>query len=280
MRDKPVRDSLLRLIGRLGLHAVKRTRSDDLRALLRSLRPVDGGHALVRIGPDGDGGYLVPDDLDGITDVFSPGVATESGFEAELAERGMRVFLADASVEGPAHPHPNFTFDKRFVGALSNATTMTLDEWANRHSPDPHADWLLQMDIEGAELETLLGASPALLERFRIIVVEFHYLHQLWNKPWFLLVSRVFDKLLTTHTVVHVHPNNCCGAFRSRGLVIPRVVEITLQRNDRLRQRAPRTDFPHALDRDNTRKKSLVLHSCWYDDANGAPLHRNPGRRP
>lgn len=266
MRDKLVRDSLLRRIGRLGLHAVKRTRAEDLHALVRALRPVDGGRPLVRIGPDGDGGYLVPDDLDGVTDVLSPGVSSESGFEAELAERGMRVLLADASVDGPARAHANFTFDKRFVGALSDAEKMTLDEWAARRSPDAQADWLLQMDIEGAEFETLLGASPALLERFRIMVIEFHYLHQLWNKPWFLHVSRVFWKLLATHSVVHIHPNNCCGAFKSRGLVIPRVAEFTFHRNDRLRERTPRRDFPHALDRQNTRKRPLVLDPCWYED--------------
>lgn len=266
VRDKPIRDSLLRLIGRPGLHAVKRTSVEDLRDLVRSLRPIDSGWPLVRVGPDGDGGYLVPDDLDGITCVFSPGVSTESGFELDLAERGMRVFLADGSVDGPAVPHPRFAFDKRFVGALSSADTMTLDEWAAHRKPSPEADWLLQMDIEGAEFETLLGASPELLRRFRIIVVEFHYLHQLWNKPWFLHVSRVFAKLLATHSVVHVHPNNCCGSFRSRGLVIPRVAELTFHRNDRVRCRAPRTEFPHPLDRDNTRKATLPLDRCWYTD--------------
>ena len=46
--------------------------------LLTRLYPYDSGHTLLRLGPNGDGGYLVPDDLDGITHCFSPGVAAVS----------------------------------------------------------------------------------------------------------------------------------------------------------------------------------------------------------
>ena len=50
-------------------------------------------------GPDGDGGYLVPDDLEGIVACFSPGVSNVAGFEKDCALKGMKVFMADASVE-------------------------------------------------------------------------------------------------------------------------------------------------------------------------------------
>jgi hypothetical protein len=232
--------------------------------LIRALRPIDSGVSLIRLGPERDGGYLVPDDLDGIAYAFSPGVSTESGFEAALGDRGIRVFLADFSVDRPAEPHPKFVFDKKFVGALSDETFMTLDEWKNAHIPDYTGDLLLQMDIEGAEFESLLGASPALLAQFRIMVIEFHYLQDFWNRPVFELVSRVFRKLLLTHSVVHIHPNNCCGSVKSRGLEIPRVAEFTFYRHDRLRRRDPARLFPHPLDRDNTRKPTLILPGCWY----------------
>lgn len=264
MRDKPVRDALLRAVGALGLHSVKRIDRGSLVALLRSLHPIDAGHALIRVGPDGDGGYLVPDDLEGIAYAFSPGVSTESGFEAELAHRGMRVYLADHSVDGPAQAHPRFAFIKKFVGGFGDRTHMTLDQWKHQAIGDYAGDLLLQMDIEGAEFETLLAASDELLGQFRILVIEFHYLHQLWNKPWFLLVRRVFEKLLASHSVVHIHPNNCCGSFRSRGLELPRVAEFTLLRNDRVQRRGWAKQFPHPLDRDNTAKPTLGLPACWH----------------
>jgi hypothetical protein len=120
IRRKTLKAAGVRFAGGLGMHTAPRTPLSSLQELLKALRPLDPGIELVRIGPERDGGYLVPDDLDGIRHAFSPGVSTESGFEAELAARGMRVFLADYSVDGPAASHPLFTFDKRFVGCLTD----------------------------------------------------------------------------------------------------------------------------------------------------------------
>ena len=267
MRNNRVRDALIRLIGATGAHVCDRTSGAELGGLIGSLRPLDSGIPLIRLGPAGDGGYLVPDDLDGIEYAFSPGVSTESGFEAELARRGMRVFLADASVDAPPVADPRFVFEKKFIGCTTDGDTMTLDVWKQQSIADHDGDLLLQMDIEGAEFETLLGTSDALLEQFRIMVIEFHYLQQLYNKSFYVLLSRMFAKLLRRHSVVHIHPNNCCGSVRGAGFEVPRIAEFTFLRNDRFRRREPRSDFPHALDTDNTRKRSLPLHESWYRPA-------------
>lgn len=257
-------DVAVRAAGGAGLHLGARTGTDELRALVARLRPVHGGSDLVRLGPDGDGGYLVPDDLAGITSAFSPGVSTESGFELDLAARGMQVFLADHSVDGPAAPSPRFVFDKRFVGSFTDDTYITLGDWKDARLPDDDGDLLLQMDVEGAEYETLLAAPTALVAQFRIIVIEFHYLNELFGRAFFGIASRVFAKLLQTHAVVHIHPNNCCGSVASGGLEIPRIAEFTLHRRDRLQQEEPCRVFPHPLDRDNTRRPPLPLPECWY----------------
>jgi hypothetical protein len=264
IRRKTLKAAGVRLAGGLGMHAAARTPVSSLQDLLKTLRPLDPGIELVRIGPDGDGGYLVPNDLEGIAYAFSPGVSTESGFEAVLAERGMQVFLADYSVAGPAVPHPAFVFDKRFVGCLTDERSMTLDDWHAAKLGADGSDLLLQMDIEGAEYETLLAASPSLLGKFRIMVIEFHWLPQLWNEPFFAVAARAFHKLLASHDVVHIHPNNCCGSVKSAGLEIPRIAEVTLLRRDRMRGTSFRTTFPHPLDRPNVRKPPLDLPACWY----------------
>ena len=246
------------------MHAAARTPRAAVRELLQALRPLDPGIELIRIGPDGDGGYLLPNDLEGIAHAFSPGVSTESGFEANLADRGMQIFLADYSVDGPAVAHPRFSFDKRFVGCLTDERYITLDDWHAAKLGASSAELLLQMDIEGAEYETLLAASPSLLARFRIMIIEFHWLPQLWNEPFFAIAARAFRKLLATHAVVHIHPNNCCGSVTSAGLEIPRIAEFTLLRKDRLRSASYRSDFPHKLDRPNVAKAPLHLAPCWY----------------
>lgn len=264
MRNYLLGDKFVRLASHANVHVAEQTSEADVLALIRALRPVDDGKDLIRLGPPADGGYLLPDDLAGIEYAFSPGVADQSGFEAALAERGMRVFLADHSVDGPAQQNPRFDFEKKFVGCLSDDQFMTLDAWKQLKIPGHTGDLLLQMDIEGAEFETLLATSAQLLAQFRVMVIEFHHLQHLWNRPYFELASRLFQKLLTTHAVVHLHPNNCCGSVTKSGIEIPRFMEITLHRRDRLTVRGFRTRFPHPLDADCTGRGPLRLAAGWY----------------
>lgn len=258
-----IKAAAMRALAIGGAFPTRATDASDLRALLTRLHPVQADQPLIRLGPEGDGGYLVPDDLTGVAACFSPGVNLESGFELDCAERGMRVFLADRSVAGPALPHPQFQFTAKFLGATCDDAFMTLDAWVEAMHPSP-ADLLLQIDIEGFEYEVLLAASERLLRRFRIVVAEFHAIDQLWSRPFFNLASRAFDKLLQTHACVHIHPNNCAPPLRRSGLQLPPMAEFTFVRRDRLQQPRPATTFPHPLDRDNTSNRHYALPRCWY----------------
>ncbi len=240
------------------------TNIQDIRALLNRLHPVSIDKALIRMGPKGDGGYLLPDDLAGIPACFSPGVSYVSGFEKDCADLGMKVFLADKSVDGPAATHPLFQFTKKFIGATSADDFMTVDNWVANSGVEQNADLLLQIDVEGYEYEVFLALSDALMQRFRIIVVEFHELDQLWNRPFFKLASRAFDKILQTHACVHIHPNNCCGSLRKGGLEIPKVMEFSFLRRDRITLSSHRNVYPNPLDVENTANPALPLPSCWY----------------
>ncbi len=239
------------------------TEKSALEGLIRRLAPQETAKELIRMGPAGDGGYLVPNDLEGIDACFSPGVSTISGFELDCAERGMEVFLADKSVEKPAEEHERFHFVRKYIGAFSNDDFVTLDEWVSAALPGSRGDLLLQMDIEGYEYETLLSLSAPLQQRFRIIIVEFHFMEQLWNRPFFRIASRAFEKLLQTHTCVHIHPNNCRPALKKAGLEIPQMAEFTFLRNDRVIDPRPARIFPHPLDGDNTDDPPLPLPACW-----------------
>jgi hypothetical protein len=247
------------------IHPTALTNKNELQLLLNKLKPVTCGKQLIRIGPEGDGGYLVPDDLAEIKACFSPGVDCMSGFEKDCAKLGMKVFMADKSVEKPSESHELFHFSKKFIGVTTNDDFMTLDDWVASSMPEPQDELLLQMDIEGSEYEVFLGASDRLLKRFRIIVVEFHLLDELWNYPFFQLLSRVFDKLLQTHSCVHNHPNNHAGFIKRGNMKIPLVTELTFLRNDRISNPSFIKTFPHPLDCDNyTTLPTLSLPECWY----------------
>lgn len=253
------------LLARAGVYPTRLTDAARLRALVESLAPQATQLPLIRLGPAGDGGYLLPDDLDGLEACFSPGVSRISLFEKDCADRGLPVFLADLSVAKPKQDHPLFRFTRKHLGASSGAGRMTFDEWVEASLPGATGDLLLQMDIEGSEYETLLAASPALLRRLRILVIEFHHLEKLQSEPFFNLASRTFEKILASHCCVHLHPNNFCAQERRFGLEIPRVMEMTFLRRDRATDLRPATTFPHPLDVDNSPERPpLPLPACWY----------------
>ena len=254
-------------IGLLGLvngYPTYATGKEVLQELLRKLHPVTTDKSLIRLGPPGNGGYLVPDDLAGIEACFSPGVAACSDFEKDCAQRGMSVFLADRSVEAPAIMHPKFHFIKKFIGASTTDGFITMDDWVASSLSGTQSELILQMDIEGYEYETFLSMSNQLLQRFRIIIVEFHDLPRLWSLPYFSLASHVFEKILQSHACVHLHPNNACGSIVKDGIEMPRIMEFTFLRKDRIARSSSATVFPHPLDGDNVKGSALPLPKCWY----------------
>jgi hypothetical protein len=237
----------------------KRISHSLLKRLLPDLHPVVTDSGLVRFGPDGDGGYLIPDDLDGIEACFSPGVSSISGFELECAERGIEVYLADASVESPSDQHPRFHFRKAFIGDRTEGDFVTMDDWMTDAIGDQKGDLILQMDIEGWEFKALNAISEQNLNRFRIIIMEFHGLDYLL--PYKI---RTFRKILKNHSCVHIHPNNCCEPAKIGDVSIPRMMEFTFFRNDRINSRRFQSTFPHPLDRDNTSNSTVILPDYWY----------------
>lgn len=236
----------------------------ELRALLESLHPRTPDQKLIRLGPMGDGGYLVPDDLAGIQACFSPGVSFVSGFEKDCADLGMQVFLADKSVDQPADQHEKFHFTKKYLGVITDDSFMTLEHWVNSSLPGSDADLMLQADIEGYEYEVFLSASEALMKRFRVIVAEFHVLDQLFSAPFFQLARRAFEKILQTHVCVHIHPNNYRPPIQIHGISIPKIMEFTFVRKDRVHGQSYQNQFPHDLDCDNSPNPSVVLPKCWF----------------
>lgn len=118
----------------------------DLLSFLRKLKPIQNLKTpLVRIGPKGDGGYLLPDDLHGIKACFSPGVGNSTEFERDLCNMGIRCFLADGSVTKPAAEHSLIHFDKVYISTQLQPS-LSLEEWVNSKqlpdgdhpSPDGH----------------------------------------------------------------------------------------------------------------------------------------------
>jgi hypothetical protein len=234
--------------------------------LFDSIKPLETDYPLIRLGGEGDGGYLVPDDLDGIKACFSPGVDVVAGFEEAMVARGIPCFQADASVERTPLVHPLVQFERKFLGIADDETTVTLDRWVEEKMPGSDGDFLLQMDIEGAEWLVLASTDDHTLAKFRIILIEFHDVERVFENFAFGVMSAVFAKLLKQFHVVHAHPNNCRPVVgRGERFEVPSVLEYTFLRKDRASRTAPATCFPHPLDRDNSRvAPPIVLPPSLY----------------
>ncbi len=239
----------------------------EIAELIQRLRPIQTQFNLMRVGSRHDGGYLVPDDLGGISMCFSPGVDVNAAFELDLLNRfGINSHLADYSVDAPPMGFQPLSFTKKYIGAVNDEMFITLNKWIETCTPnDSDSDCLLQMDIEGHEYVSLLSIDEALLQRFRIVIIEFHNLRN-WGEPkFFELVKAAFDRLLKYFYVVHIHPNNDSGLVNLWDIPVPRLLEMTLLRKDRSEPGDYCQQYPHRFDAVNTPDRSeIVLPPYWY----------------
>ena len=253
-----IRDSVLDFLGYRIERATEFSRIHDF---LLTLRPVDAGVPLIRVGGIEDGGYLLPDSLEDIGAVISPGVGASSVFELHFAERNIPCILIDGTVAVEPFPHPQFTFLHKMLtpssalpGEITLAKAVDLLDGETRNM-------ILQMDIEGAEWDVLGSVQPDLMKRFKILVIEFHgFDKMIERKSTFDRVERVFSGLFSLFTPVHIHINNYLPArpLRAKGLrffrnriEVPPIVELTFLRNDLMPKTRKFAEIPHPLDMKN-----------------------------
>ncbi len=234
----------------LGLDLVRSSSRREFHKFFTLLQPYKTNIPLIRAGGKHDGGYLLPNDLSDLDAIYSPGVAESSNFEAFFLAQGVRCYLADNSVVAPPIQDQNISFERKHLGLWESEREMSLEYWVRSNTP--HAsELLLQMDIEGSEWAVLTHTPDEILKRFRIIIVEFHNIQKVFNSEGLSMATQVLEKMLRFFEVVHVHPNNGGGYIKFRGKQIPRVIEVTFIRKDRVISRELITDFPHKLDSPN-----------------------------
>lgn len=237
-----------------------------VRSLIASLRPVTSSFPLIRWGDVGDGGYLIPDCIDGLSTVFSLGVADSVSFERDCVKRGMRAIMADASVAAPeiTSESEQYTFFPNFIGAYRADEYITFADLHAKSGISPEEEFIIQMDIEGSEYQVLLQMPEELLQKARVIVVEFHELTGMFSPLPFNIIHACFQRLLSTHEVVHIHPNNYGKVAVKKDVVIPSLMEFTFLRKDVGTFSQVAQSYPHPLDADCTPLRPLVLPENWH----------------
>lgn len=249
-------------------HIVSAKKIDDL---LRLIKPVNIQDQLIRVGSKFDGGYVLPNKFENISACFSPGVGQKNDFDIEIADKGIEVFMCDASVEELPEKHPKINFEKKFLGSKNTEKEINVNDWIN--SKNISGDLLLEMDIEGAEYECIETISRENLNRFKIMVIEFHFLDNWWLKNSYDKYLKILEKLNKNHQVVHLHPNTACGFFKvNKKFKSPLVLEITYMRKDSIEniESKENISLPHNEDNFNIKpvlfdlQNQSQLPTYWY----------------
>lgn len=255
---------------KIGLSIEKISKKNDLKEFINQFKKNYVSTHLIRIGGDGDGGYLVPNIFEHINYCFSAGVGDISKFEKELSEKyKIKSFLADASINSPAENDKNFFFTKKFLGSRSYDNFISLGDWISQSIKDKNKKKILQMDIEGSEYEVLSFESSESLSQFSLMVIEFHNLYNLSNRNFLRMITAVFQKIYKNFSICHVHPNNYSGIYNLNGLMIPGSIEVTFVRNDFLYQIKSNTKItlPHLLDKKTVEYiPEINMPEIWWKD--------------
>jgi Methyltransferase FkbM domain len=222
------------------------------------------GFSKIRLGCNGDGGYVLLDDFTGVSAALSFGIATECSWDMAIAERGIDVYQYDHTVDGPPTANARFRFFKKKIAAVSSDQTESLGSVFAK-LPATTERVILKIDIEGAEWDVLDAATSEELARFSQIVGEFHGFANAADPAWRDTARRVLTKIRSVFDVVHVHGNNFAPFNIIANVAVPSTFELTLV--NRAIYECHETDeiFPTALDQPNwADRPDIFLGSMRY----------------
>jgi len=197
----------------------------DLLSCLTPRRVV--GVDKVRLGREGDGGYVLLDDFVGVSAALSFGIETDCSWDLDIAQRGIDVYQYDHSVAGPPAANARFRFYKKKITGLASEQSETIGSALAKLPVSDARGVILKIDIEGSEWEALDAASVEELARFSQIVGEFHGFSNALDATWRETAQRVMTKLRSVFEVVHVHANNHAPFHIVANIAIAESIELT-----------------------------------------------------
>ena len=257
-----------KILFKLGFNVEKISNQNEIELFILKFKENYKSTELIRIGGNGDGGYLVPNILEKVKFCFSAGVGDISNFEKELSQKyQIKSFMTDASINSLPMKDENFTFIKKFLGSKTFDEFICLNDWLFQSIKNDDSQKILQMDIEGSEFEVLTYESAESLAQFSLMIIEFHGMQNLSNRNFLKMVTAIFQKIYCNFSICHVHPNNYSGIYNINGINIPSSIEVTFVRNDFIDniKSSSKINLPHTLDHRTVDNLSdLTMPEIWW----------------
>ncbi len=175
----------------------------------------------IRLGNNGDGGYVIADLVNPNYDCYlSCGVSNEESFSRDFINKynmnEMNSFAFDASIEKYPTEYTNkITWYKKFIGDVNDNNYTTMEDIIDKYN-----NIFMKMDIEAGEYPWFSYISSDKLDKMKQIVLEIHWL----DNPEFIERARILlEKINKTHYLIHIHGNNHNLVYNN----IPIVLEAT-----------------------------------------------------
>jgi hypothetical protein len=202
----------------------------------------------VRIGGDGDGGYVMFEDLrcDGAVSV---GVGPDVSWDRDIAERGIPVVMFDHTVRRLPDDVPGGVFHR--VGVGNGDRLQSLPKLIEMAGFSGSNNLMLNIDVEGAEWDVLNTVDSQCLLRFRQIVCELHGFDEIDGGALGDRIVNALERLSETHVPIHLHANNYARIARFGDLWFPAAIEVSWVRRELLPQTSPTDRIRSSHDRPN-----------------------------
>lgn len=229
---------------------------------LDSLLVYKSKYTKIRVGSDKDGGYVIADGL--VYDVLlSCGVGDDISFEKDFLNKhpSIECYAFDGTINSPPEYIDRMKFIKKNIGPTETETTTNLHSIINNYN-----NIFLKIDIESYEFRWIQSLSYDQLSRIKQIVIEYHFPFSPASFPHFDIPLPVDDKMAvinkvsTTHSIIHLHGNNCCGTTTFNNILVPNIFECTYLRKD-LQEFIELNDesIPSLLDKPNVNSPDIIL---------------------
>ena len=251
-------------LDKFNLFVEKKSSEERVKKLLKKLLPYKINTNLVRIGEKNDGGYLVPEDFEGIKINYSAGVGMLTKFEADLINNYSiySKMLDYNEIDRSIIPN-GCDFIKKKLSLRNNSEEISINNWLDTNDKEI----MLKLDIEGGEYQVLSEISQENMNKIRILIIEFHNLRDLRSAFFLSFFENLIEKLESYFYVCHVHINNTSNIKKIGKLKIPDMLEVTLIKKNRVKNfRKVFSKLPHDLDsKTDINRKEIFIDKYWYE---------------
>jgi hypothetical protein len=208
----------------------------------------------IRLGSNNDGGYVISDLPNGYDYFISCGISDNVDFEVDFINKyNIHCQAFDGTINDLPRKSKNIFFHKKNIGVDDNNNTTNLKSIIENYK-----DIMLKMDIETFEFRWFDILSNEELNKFKQIVVEFHFPFSDYSLPNLdkptscNFKMNILKKLSESHYLIHLHPNTACGTTNYKGITVPNVFECTyVRKNCQQNIGYNNVVIPHPLDMKN-----------------------------